>query len=92
MRNEGDADAAWPANLGVTSGEAVIIAGDAVGGYQRLDVRPTGCTLRPTTALQLQRLAPGEGRVICWLRLSADKEVRVHVTPADDGNRRPVHP
>lgn len=92
VRNAGDADAALPASVTVTSREATIVAGDAVGGYERLDSTARGCILRAKTVLALQRLAPGEGRVIGWLRLSADKEVSVYVTTAIDRARDPALP
>jgi hypothetical protein len=81
LANTGEADAALPATVTATWRDARLVAADALGGYERLDTGARKFILRAKPSLTLQRLAPGEGRVIGWLRLSADKEVEIHVAP-----------
>ena len=80
-RNTGTADGAFPKEVSVEWSDVALVAADAVGGYERLDSARGKFMLRANPLLESYRLAPGEVRVIGWLRLSKAAEVAIHVTP-----------
>jgi hypothetical protein len=81
--NRGEADAPlavevtvqWPQAAGATRPAA-----DALGGFDLAEVGTNVARFRAAGALALERLPPGQRRVLGWLRFEKDTEVQAHVT------------
>ncbi|MBI2876616.1 MAG: DUF3142 domain-containing protein [Candidatus Tectomicrobia bacterium] len=81
--NAGNADRPLQVVVSLRWREARLVAGDALQGFEWIDAGPTEVRLHPTTNLALVRLGPGQRRMIGWLRLSENAEVKVDVSPAN---------
>lgn len=79
--NGGEADCSLPLVVSMRWQDARLVAGDALQGFEWIDAGPTEVRLRATSDLALVRLAPGQRRMIGWLRLGQDTEVEVDVSP-----------
>jgi hypothetical protein len=77
LTNDGKADAPL-ASVTVRWNRASLVAADALGGFEQVE-HDNFLIFRPSPALAIERLAPGDRRAIAWLRLSEDKEVQAYV-------------
>jgi len=72
--NVGDADAAIPGNIVATWSSAALVAADAMVGFERVSSLDATVAFRPQS--QIHTLAPGEKRLVGWIRLDTEAEVR----------------
>jgi hypothetical protein len=79
LHNDGEADASTQVDISVRWRDARCVAGDAMHGFEWIDVCPTEVQLRGAREQALERLGPGQQRVIGWIRLSENRGVEVHV-------------
>jgi hypothetical protein len=79
LQNEGDADAKANAQVNVNWENADLVADDAIGGFEKNE-QAGRVIFRATPSIALERLAPGDRRVIGWVRLSTDTEVHADVS------------
>ena len=77
--NEGQADAPMPPRVRIALGNADLVAGDALGGFRWRGLVNGFAVIEAPGEEPSERLSPGERRVVAWLRLSEDKEVRVEI-------------
>lgn len=77
LRNQGEADGMFPRELVVRARGARMVAGDGLQGYEAVEQGVGEWVLRRTVA---DRLRPGERRMVGWVRLSEDGEVRIEIS------------
>lgn len=77
--------AAVPLKVALTArwNEAKLLSADAIGGFERVSRSDTEIVFAALPEVALQDLAPGESKVVGWLRLSDDKEVQVEVAESE---------
>lgn len=81
LTNQGDADDPLRVQATVDCGAARILAADGLGGFEVVRERAAGVRFRSRPSPTRAWLAPGERKIIGWVRLDQTKEIKAHVRP-----------
>jgi hypothetical protein len=80
LKNIGDGDAPADTSVTLTWDDAQLIAADGLGGFRRSASETGALTLTLPRGSARPRLAPGDSRLVGWVRLSADTKVHANVS------------
>ena len=83
LLNQGDADASLDVCVVANWGAGSLVASDSLQGFMVGNVTTNRIELRLAQNALPTVLAPGEKRMIGWMRLTEDTEVKVYVSPTD---------
>lgn len=77
LMNPGEAAAPWPGSLRIAWKEDNLLAADGLAGFRALRTGPR--EIRLDRSASSRALAPGERRVVAWLRFTSRTEVQIEI-------------
>lgn len=84
LSNTGDADAVLPVIASTDCEGASVESADALNGFEVVRESNTLVRFRGPLSATSHRLAPGEHKLIGWLRVKTEKEIKVYVVPLEN--------